>query len=142
MRFSLAVLFITITLSTYALGRPIMPQKPLSWSVGVGETQCSTERAAATSDCQLLLADPLTSPDWTNLAPADAPGSIFKPFCHATCCLFTNTRDVAVETLLSAGDVLMGCSQPANGLMEGVTKTQGGDICMADPTGAGSCFSR
>ncbi|KAJ7728477.1 hypothetical protein B0H16DRAFT_241549 [Mycena metata] len=137
MRFSLASLLTIATAVTCALGRPITSQRPLLWSF-VEDTQCSTEHAAIASECQLLLENPPT-PDWTNVAPPDAI-PMFKPFCRGSCCVFTDTADVAVDALVSAGDILMGCSQLANGFIKGVTKTQSGRICMADSTGANSCF--
>ncbi|KAJ7028934.1 hypothetical protein C8F04DRAFT_1398662 [Mycena alexandri] len=138
MRFSLGTFLATAMLATYALGRPLMSQRPLLWSFGAGETQCSTDHAAIASDCQLLLENPPT-PDWINVAAPDST-PIFKPFCSGSCCVFTDMADVAFDALVSAGDTLMGCSQLANGLIKGVTKTQSGQICMADSTGANSCF--
>ncbi|KAJ6554878.1 hypothetical protein B0H19DRAFT_153455 [Mycena capillaripes] len=129
-------------LTGYALGRPIndFGGAQLLWRLDIGQTQCFTNRAANASDCQSLLANPQT-PDWTNVASAGAH-PIFRPFCNGSCCVFTDTKDVSTDELVIAGNTLMGCFEPAQGLINGVTKTEQGSVCVADPTGANSCFSQ
>ncbi|KAF7355878.1 hypothetical protein MVEN_00916400 [Mycena venus] len=129
-----------LTLAGYALGRPIniAGESQRFWRLDVGTTQCFTARAAIATDCQALLANP-PIPDWTNLAAADVP-PVFNPFCSGSCCVFTDTSAVPTEDLVSAANTLMGCLEPANGLINGVTKTEKGSVCMADSTGASSCF--
>ncbi|KAJ7921425.1 hypothetical protein B0H13DRAFT_2656093 [Mycena leptocephala] len=126
-------------LTGYALGRPISTDASQRfWRLDVGKTQCFTQRAAIASDCQLLLANP-PLPDWTNVAPAGAT-PVFQPFCSGSCCVFTDTADLTTDELLSAGSTLMGCLEPANGIINGITKIESGSVCLADKTGAKSCF--
>ncbi|KAJ7082296.1 hypothetical protein C8R44DRAFT_823065 [Mycena epipterygia] len=138
MHFSAGTLFLISTLSLSVLGRPVGNQAPFSWSLGgARETQCFTQHAAPVSDCQYLLSN-LPTPDWTNVGTDSPP--IFKPFCSGSCCLFTDTPDVPTDELLSAGATLMGCREPANGLINGVTKTDTSGVCLADTTGANGCL--
>ncbi|KAJ7222986.1 hypothetical protein B0H12DRAFT_1150808 [Mycena haematopus] len=112
------------------------------WSPpNTGTTQCFAQQAAVASDCASLLTNSVTTANWMNVAPPGAP-PVFNPFCSGTCCVFTDTPDMPIEDLVSAGDTLMGCIQPVNGLLNGVTKigSTSSSVCMADSTGANSCF--
>ncbi|KAJ7486807.1 hypothetical protein FB451DRAFT_1554011 [Mycena latifolia] len=137
MRSFLAIIFTLASLGS-VLGRPVVQDHRLLRRLDVGESQCFTRHAAISSDCQALLAN-LPSPDWTNIATTGS-APIFKPFCSGTCCIFTDTKDVPTDTLVSAGTTVLGCVEPANGLVNGVTKTETSGICMADTTGANGCF--
>ncbi|KAJ6514635.1 hypothetical protein DFH09DRAFT_1332990 [Mycena vulgaris] len=120
--------------------RPINEPHPLLRRLDVGDTRCFTHRAAPASDCQSLLENaPATGPDWTNVASAGA-APVFKPFCNGSCCIFTDTKDVPTSALVSAGTTLLGCTEPANGLVNGITKTETAGVCLADATGAAGCF--
>ncbi|KAJ7881803.1 hypothetical protein B0H14DRAFT_1499569 [Mycena olivaceomarginata] len=138
MHFLLELSLAMIILTGHASSRPIPNENMRFWSADVRTTQCFTQRAAIASDCQALVANPAV-PDWTNLAPSGAP-PVFRPFCSGSCCVFTDSSEMAVEDLISAGNTLMGCVEPANGLLNGVTKTESGSVCMADTSGANSCF--
>ncbi|KAJ7473918.1 hypothetical protein B0H11DRAFT_2282452 [Mycena galericulata] len=138
MRCSFYFLLAAASLTGSTFGRPIPDEMPFLLYPDVGETQCLTESAAPASDCQSLLANPPT-PDWTNVAP-DGAAPIFKPFCNASCCVFTDTAYVPTDTLLSLGTALLGCTQRANGLVHGVTETDAASVCLADSTGASTCF--
>ncbi|KAF8193969.1 hypothetical protein K438DRAFT_1969258 [Mycena galopus ATCC 62051] len=129
---------VVIGLDAPALSRPIADDQRF-WSADIRTTQCFTEQAASAADCQVLLANP-PSADWTNFAPSGAP-PVFNPFCSGSCCIFTDTPDMPIEDLVSAGNTLMGCIQPANLLLNGVTKIESGSVCIADPTAANSCFN-
>ncbi|KAJ7720092.1 hypothetical protein DFH07DRAFT_858952 [Mycena maculata] len=137
MHFFFAIFLTAATLTGLVFGRPISTQKPLM-PLQIGETQCFTERAAITSDCEALLANPPT-PNWTNVARTGA-SPVFNPFCGDSCCVFTDTPYVPTDALLSLGTTLLGCSEPANGLINGVTKTDATGICLADRMGASTCF--
>ncbi|KAJ6514356.1 hypothetical protein C8R47DRAFT_570798 [Mycena vitilis] len=130
-----------VLLAGCGLGRPVpaIYETQASWRLDLGNTQCFTERAAVASDCQTLLANPPGTANWTNVASPNAQ-PIFNPFCSDSCCIFTNTADIPTDELVMAGNTLIGCLQPANGFVNGVTETDSGGVCMADPTGADSCF--
>ncbi|KAJ7090512.1 hypothetical protein C8R44DRAFT_861293, partial [Mycena epipterygia] len=133
MLFWLDTLFTITTLYVSILGHPVGHEpSSLLRRLDAGETQCSTEEAATASECQSLLSNPPV-PDWTNIATGSTP--VFKPFCSGSCCLFTDTPNVPTDELLSAGTTLMGCTEPANGLVSGVTKTDTAGVCLADTTG-------
>ncbi|KAJ7159235.1 hypothetical protein C8R43DRAFT_352099 [Mycena crocata] len=127
------------TLVLSALGRPVTEDHPLLRRLDVGDTQCFTQHGATASDCQALLTDPSATPDWTNVASAGVV-PIFRPFCSESCCLFTDTKDVVTDALISAGTTLLGCEETANALVNGVTKTKAAGICLADKSGASGCF--
>ncbi|KAJ7221792.1 hypothetical protein B0H12DRAFT_1151682 [Mycena haematopus] len=103
------------------------------WSPpNTGTTQCFAQQAAVASDCASLLTNSVTTANWMNVAPPRRTAG----------CVFTDTPDMPIEDLVSAGDTLMGCIQPVNGLLNGVTKigSTSSSVCMADSTGANSCF--
>ncbi|KAK7058105.1 hypothetical protein R3P38DRAFT_2844346 [Favolaschia claudopus] len=139
----LALLFWTVVTfsatptSCLPIASDVLPQH--SWRLDVDITQCFAKRAAIAADCESLLADP-PIPDWTARFSASSQ-RVFKPLCHRSCCVFTDSEDIAVEDLVDAGNTLMGCLQPANGLINGVTSTEDGiRICIADAgSGAETC---
>ncbi|KAJ7097085.1 hypothetical protein B0H15DRAFT_31430 [Mycena belliarum] len=140
MRSSLIVLS-NLSLLGLALARPIIQDAQFLLRLDAGETrtQCFTQRAAQASDCQTLLSSP-PPPDWTNVAAAGS-APVFKPFCNASCCLFTDTKGVLTDDLVSAGATLLGCEQLGKGLVNGVTKSgTAGFFCLADAMGAEGCF--
>ncbi|KAJ7645231.1 hypothetical protein DFH06DRAFT_1477072 [Mycena polygramma] len=140
MLYFLGLALTVVLLTGCGLARPVpaIYETQTSWRLDLGNTQCFTERAADASDCQTLFANPPTA-NWTNQA---SPGAqpIFNPFCSGSCCIFTTMADIPTDELVMAGTTLIGCLQPANGLVNGVTETPSGGVCMADPTGANSCL--
>ncbi|KAJ6494296.1 hypothetical protein C8R45DRAFT_987862 [Mycena sanguinolenta] len=138
------IVLVLVILCGTALSRPIQVADEATmrfWSApDLSTTQCFTQHAAFASDCASLVTNPITTADWTNVASLGAP-PVFKPFCSGSCCIFTNTPDMPVEDLVSAGSTLIGCLQPVNGLLNGVTKLESGSsVCLADSTAANSCF--
>ncbi|KAJ7200838.1 hypothetical protein GGX14DRAFT_659573 [Mycena pura] len=130
----------TSFLTGYVLALPLSLPGTMQavWSLNDGETQCFTAHAAPTSDCRALLENP-PAPDWTNVARAGAP-PLFKLFCSGSCCLFTDTQNAPADDLVRAGNTLLGCAQPANGRVNGVTKTDAAGVCLADETGGDFCL--
>ncbi|KAF7341565.1 hypothetical protein MSAN_02053300 [Mycena sanguinolenta] len=144
MRFFVDIILALAILGGAAFSRPIQVADETTmrvWSAPeLTTTQCFAQHAAFASDCASLLTNPSTTADWTNVAPLEV-SPVFKPFCSGSCCIFTDTPDMPIEDLVSAGSTLMGCLQPVNGLLNGVIKLKsGGSVCMADLTGTNSCF--
>ncbi|KAJ7625972.1 hypothetical protein FB45DRAFT_922752 [Roridomyces roridus] len=134
--FRVAFLLVAAAFARCTFSHPIAPQTPFI-SDADASTQCFTPQAAIASDCQSLFASPPPA-DWTNIAAGAT--DVFKPFCNASCCVYTNTAGVPTDVLVRAGKMLLGCTQRANGLVNGITRTDAAAICLADSKSVNGCF--